>query len=150
MKIARLMTTDVKTCRDSDTLDAAVRLMWDCDIGSVPVVDHTGQIIGIVTDRDACMAAYTQAQPLHVLPVTLAMSKHVVTCRFDDSNVSVAALMAKHKIRRLPVVDDANKPIGVISLSDLAIATTRGREVPPNEVAGTLAAVCEHRSAPSA
>jgi CBS domain-containing protein len=145
MKIAQMMTRDVKTCRQTDTLDVAARLMWDCDIGSVPVVDDFGQVVGIVTDRDACMAAYTQCQPLHRLPVTVAMTKHVVTCRPDDTDRSVAKLMAKNKIRRIPVVDDAQKPIGVVSLNDLAVSMAKGSDVPSSEVAGTLAAICEHR-----
>src|SRR3954470_1130982 len=107
MKIAQMMSEDVKTCRPTDTLDIAVKLMWDHDIGAVPIVDETGQVVGIVTDRDACMAAFTQCQPLHDLPCTVAMSKHVVTCRPDDTDAAVASLMAKNQIRRIPVVDDA-------------------------------------------
>jgi CBS domain-containing protein len=54
--------------------------------------------------------------------------------------------MAKNKIRRIPVVDDAQRPIGMLSLNDLAIAMMKGRQVPAQEVAGTLAAICEPRS----
>jgi CBS domain-containing protein len=145
MKIAQLMTRNVKTCRRTDTLDVAAKLMWDYDIGVVPVVDDFGQVVGIVTDRDACMAAFMQCQPLHCLPCTVAMSKHVVTCRPDDTDAAVAKLMAQNKIRRVPVVDDSQKPIGMVSLNDLAITMAKGREVPAIEVAGTLAAICEHR-----
>lgn len=146
MNIAKLMTADVKTCRQTDMLDVAAKLMWEHDIGAVPVLDDFGQIVGIVTDRDACMAAFTQRQPLHCLPCTIAMTKHVVTCRPDDTDATVAQLMAKHKIRRIPVVDDTQKPIGMVSLNDLAIAMGKGRGIPASEVAGTLAAICEHRS----
>jgi CBS domain-containing protein len=145
MKIAQLMTRNVKTCRQTDTLDIAAKLMWDFDIGVIPVVDDFGQVVGIVTDRDACMAAYTQCQPLHCLPCTIAMNKHVITCRPDDTDVAVAKLMSKNKIRRVPVVDDAQKPIGIVSLNDLAVSMAKGRDVPATEVAGTLAAICEHR-----
>ncbi|HEY4180891.1 MAG TPA: CBS domain-containing protein [Kofleriaceae bacterium] len=116
------------------------KLMWDFDIGVVPVIDDFGQVVGIVTDRDACMAAYTQCQPLHCLPCTIAMSNHVITCRPDDTDVSVAKLMSKNKVRRVPVVDDAQKPIGIVSLNDLAISMAKGREVPATEVAGPIAA----------
>jgi len=149
MKIAEIMTKNVKTCHQSDTLDVAARLMWECDIGAVPVIDDAGQVVGIVTDRDACMAAYTQCQPLHCLPATIAMTRHVVTCRPEDTDASVAKLMAKNKIRRIPVVDDAKRPIGMLSINDLAIAMAKGRSVPASELAGTLAAICEHRPAPA-
>lgn len=145
MKIAQMMTKNVKTCRQTETLDVAVKLMWDHDIGAVPIVDDFGQVVGIVTDRDACMAAYTQFQPLHHLTCTVAMSKHVVTCRPEDTDASVAKLMAKNKIRRIPVVDDQQRPTGIVSLSDLALTMAMGREIPAQEVAGTLAAICEHR-----
>lgn len=145
MKIAQMMTSNVKTCRQTDTLDIAARLMWDFDVGAVPVVDDTGQIVGMLTDRDACMAAYTQCQPLHHLVASVAMTKHVVTCRPEDTDVAVAKLMAKNKIRRIPVVDEAQRPIGMVSLNDLALAMARGRELPSSEIAGTLAAICEHR-----
>lgn len=145
MKIAQLMTRDVKMCRDSDTLDVAVRLMWEFDIGSVVVVNDLGQAIGVVTDRDACMAAYLQAQPLHAISCKTAMSNHVVTCRPSDPDSNIAALMASHKIRRIPVVDEQMQPIGMVSLNDLALAMAKA--VPPHDVAGTLAAISEHRAA---
>jgi CBS domain-containing protein len=146
MKISELMTRTVQVCRATDTLDHAAQLMWDHDIGTLAVVDDQGQVIGMITDRDACMAAYTRGEALCTIPVEVAMSKHVVTCRPDDSDVAVAELMAKHKIRRVPVVDDDHRPIGILSLNDLACTMARGRNVPATAVAGTLAAICEHRT----
>jgi CBS domain-containing protein len=145
MKISNLMTRPVHACRDSDPLDCAARLMWENDIGSVVVTDDSGQVIGMVTDRDACMAALTCGAALHDIPVSTAMAKHVVTCGPDDSDTTVAEMMAKHKIRRVPVVDEAQRPVGVVSLNDLARTMARGRDVPATSVAGTLAAICEHR-----
>lgn len=150
MKIAQLMTRDVKTCRQTDTLDVAARLMWDYDLGAVPVTDDLGQVVGIVTDRDACMAALMQSQPLHRMPCSIAMTNHVVTCQPDDTDLAVARLMAKNKIRRVPVVDDAQRPIGMVSLNDLALAMSRNRGVAATEIAGTLAAICEHRPSATA
>ncbi len=129
------MTRDIQICRQTDMLDRAAKLMWDHDIGVLPVVDDGGLLVGIVTDRDACMAAFLQRQPLHAPPVSVAMSNHVVTCRSDDTDDVVAELMARHKIRRIPVVDDDQHPIGIVSLKDL----------PAAEIAGTLASICEHR-----
>jgi CBS domain-containing protein len=145
MKISELMTRPVHTCRATDALDRAASLMWENDIGSVVVLDDTGRVIGMVTDRDACMAAYTCGVALRDIPVATAMAKHVVTCRPDDSDTAVAEIMAKHKIRRVPVVDQALQPVGVVSLNDLARTMARGREVPATSVAGTLAAISEHR-----
>jgi len=145
MKISELMTRSVRTCLATDSLDRAAQLMWEHDIGVVIVVDDTGQVIGMVTDRDACMAAYTSGETLRDIPVERAMSRHVVACTVDETEDAVIALMAKHKIRRIPVVDEVNHPIGMLSLNDLARTTRTGRAVPASAVAGTLAAICEHR-----
>jgi CBS-domain-containing membrane protein len=149
MKISELMTRTVQVCRETDTLDVAAKLMWDHDIGTVVVVDDARQVIGIVTDRDACMAAYLRGGALRDIPVAVAMSRNAVTCGPDDSDTAVAAIMAKHKIRRVPVVDGARRPVGVVSLNDLARTMAVGRDVPASAVAGTLAAICEHRVAQS-
>ena len=146
MKISELMTRPVQMCRASDALDRAAQLMWDHDIGALVVVDEPGQVIGMITDRDICMAAYTCGLALHELSVDHAMSKHVVACGADDSADAVAALMAKHKIRRIPVVDETNRPIGILSLNDLSRTMASGRDLPASKVAGTLAAICEHRT----
>jgi CBS domain-containing protein len=144
MQIAQLMTTNPKTCHQTDMLDRAVKLMWDHDLGFLPVVDDYGMLVGVVTDRDACMAALLQRQPLHALRVSAAMSKHVVMCRPEDSTTKAAELMAKHKIRRIPVIDDDDSPIGVVSLNDLAIAAARHAQVAEHDVVYTLGAICEH------
>jgi CBS domain-containing protein len=145
MKISELMTRTVQVCRATDTLERAAGLMWDHDIGALPVVDEHGWVIGMITDRDACMAAYTCGGALRDIPVEVAMARHVVTCGADDSDTAVADVMAKHKIRRVPVVDTAHRPVGILSLNDLARTMAHGRDVPATAVAGTLAAICEHR-----
>jgi CBS domain-containing protein len=146
MEIEPLMTKPPITCRTSDMLDHAAKLMWDHDIGVLPVVDARGMLIGILTDRDACMAAFLQRLPLHQLAVATVMTTHVVTCRPEDTDHVVATRMSRHKIRRVPVVDDDQRPVGIVSLNDLALAAARGFEVSQREIAGTLAAICEHRS----
>jgi CBS domain-containing protein len=147
MKISELMTRTVQVCRATDTLDRAATLMWDHDIGALPVVDDNGRVIGMITDRDAFMAAYMRGGALRDIPVEVAMARNVVTCGTDDTDTAVAEMMAKHKIRRVPVVDETHRPVGVLSLNDLARTMAHGRNVPATAVAGTLAAISEHREA---
>lgn len=64
MKVQDIMTADVETCRLDDTLDRPAAIMWERDCGVVPVVDDESRIVGMLTDRDICMAAYTQGRPL--------------------------------------------------------------------------------------
>ena len=73
MKVKDLMTSDVKSCREYNTLHTAAQVMWDYDIGCVPIVDHENRVIGMLTDRDVCMSAYLQGVPLTAATVTSAM-----------------------------------------------------------------------------
>jgi CBS domain-containing protein len=124
--------------------------MWDYDCGVLPVVNDEGKVTGMITDRDICMAALTQGRPLHELLVNLAMAKHVIAVAPEQTLGDVEQLMTRHQIRRLPVVDAANHPLGVISLNDLAIEAvqpdTRMKHG-VSKVAHTLATVCQRHVA---
>jgi CBS domain-containing protein len=76
------------------------------------------------------------------------MSNHVVMCRAEDSTAKASELMAKHKIHRIPIIDDDDRPIGVVSLNDLAIAAAHA-QVPERDVVYTLGAIHEHGSPPT-
>ena len=80
MKVSDLMTREVRTCHQHDSLNRAAQLMWENDCGAVPVVDSDLKVIGMLTDRDICMAAYTQGKRLDEIPVVTAMSRQVVRC----------------------------------------------------------------------
>ena len=119
MKVADLMTRDVHTCTIHDSLNGAARIMWDHDCGCAPVVDAHGKLVGIVTDRDICMAAYTQGVPLDAIRVERVMSARVISCGRGDELETAHQLMRTHEIHRLPVVDTRGRPIGILSLSDV-------------------------------
>ena len=69
MKVEQIMNREVKTCRPQDSLNRAAQIMWDEPCGAVPVVDDQHRPVGFLTDRDICMAAYTQGKPLEQLRV---------------------------------------------------------------------------------
>jgi CBS-domain-containing membrane protein len=133
------------TCSPIDSLDQAARLMWEFDCGAIPVVDAEGVVAGIVTDRDACMAAYTQGKSLKDIPVAEAMARQVFCCRPDDSVQTVERLMEAKQIRRLPVVDAEKRPLGVISLGDIARCTTHHEDGAEGGVVRTLSEVSRPR-----
>src|SRR5260370_7823921 len=113
------MTRDAQACTIHDSLNGAARIMWDHDCGCVPVVDTHGKLVGIVTDRDISMAAYTQGTPLEAIPVQRVMSPKVISCSRGDDLETAHRLMRTHEIHRLPVVDSRGRPIGILSLSDV-------------------------------
>jgi CBS domain-containing protein len=144
--VRQLMSQPVITCRRTDSLNHAARLMWEHNCGVLPVVDDGGHLVGIVTDRDICMASYTQGKTLHGLIVHTAMAQKVHACHRDDAIEVPEKLMSEHQVRRIPVVDDAYRPVGVISITDIALAMPpRAEGGMAAEVAQTLAAICEPR-----
>jgi CBS domain-containing protein len=150
MKIESLMTTDVRVCFASANLADAARAMWEGDCGCVPVLDEDARVVGMLTDRDICMAAWTQGRPLEELSVPSAMSSKVVSCKCGDRVEDVEELMRQNQVRRVPVLDADGRLEGLVSLADLAGEAQREmfrlqRDVEGLGVATTLAAVSRSR-----
>jgi CBS domain-containing protein len=151
MKIEEVMSREVKTCRANDSLVRAAQLMWEHDIGCVPVVDDGAAAIGMITDRDICMAAYTQGRRLDEITVGSVMSTGVKVCDPSDTLESVAASMKRHQVRRLPVLAN-QRVVGFVSLSDLSRVAEREPDARMRDryiqhVETTLAAVGRPRAA---
>jgi len=149
MKVQDMMSKAVTTCAMQDTLNTVAQKMWDVDCGVLPVVDGEQRPLAVITDRDVCMAAFTTGKTLDDLRVAGSMSKQIWTCRAQEEVNSAALRMAKHGVRRLPVVDAEGRLVGMLSLNDLAIAAAK--EPQPKLTAATgdamrvLQAVCAHR-----
>ncbi len=118
MNVQELMTPAPAVCSTSDHLSRAAQIMWERDCGAVPVIDPAGQLAGIVTDRDICMATYTQGRALHEIPVDRVMSRKLFTIGPDASLQDALEALAKHAVRRLPVVDVQGRLVGMLSLAD--------------------------------
>jgi CBS domain-containing protein len=150
MKVVDAMTRSVAACSEDDTLNRAAQLMWEGDCGCIAVLDAGGDVRGIITDRDVCMAAYTQGLPLEQIPVKRAMSTVVHTCGPEDSIESALALMRRNKIRRVPVTHGL-RPVGILSISDVmrVLRPSHGKhsEGPHAAVAETLCIISEPRAA---
>jgi CBS domain-containing protein len=147
VQIKDLMSHPAVTCPANSMLDQVARLMWEFDCGVIPVVNDEGRLAGVVTDRDICMAAYTQGRPVADIPVTTAMARGVVAGHVEDTVESAEARMREHQIRRLPVLDAENRPVGVVSMNDLArLAARARRSAVDRELVQTLAAICAPRA----
>jgi CBS domain-containing protein len=140
--VASVMTQIVITCSSDVTLDEVARKMWDGDVGCLVVVDESGRVSGLVTDRDCLMAAHTQGRRLEAIKVDSAMSREVYSCRPEDSLAAVEDVMKTRQIRRMPVVDGEGRPRGVITLNDLAREAHNFQTTPVwGGVTATLAAI---------
>jgi CBS domain-containing protein len=151
MKIAELMNQPIAMCHVNDPLTEAANLMWARDCGALAVVDDEGRLVGMITDRDICMAAAIQGRPINELLVNVAMSKHVYFVAADETLDDVEALMSEHQVRRIPVVDLQQRPIGMVSITDLALASARSDsriQRAESKLARTMAAICRPHGTP--
>lgn len=115
-----LMTRRVNTISPRDSVGRAARMMRDCDCGSLPVVNTYGRLIGMVTDRDIAMRLVADGRDTRHAVVADCMTDRTFASHVNDNLERVAQQMARHQIRRLPVVNDDDQVIGIISQSDLA------------------------------
>ena len=131
-RVGDVMTADPTPCRSGDSLDHAAHVMWERACGCVPVVDDEMRPIAMLTDRDVCMAAYTQGRPLAELRVGSAMSSNLLTADAREPLADAERRLCCYGLRRLPVVDAAGVLVGLLSLSDVARAaqfeTSPGRD----------------------
>jgi CBS domain-containing protein len=154
MKVKDVMTPAVYTCSPDQTLHRAAEILWRHDCGCVPIVDADGIVRAMLTDRDICMGAYMCGRPLSELRIAESMSAGIVTCQPEDDIDEAVLAMSRHQVRRLPVVDDAGRIQGILSLNDMANALGRiagdGASHVAAETLRALTAVSRHRSGPGA
>jgi CBS domain-containing protein len=139
------MTVSPEACRPDDNLAEAVSQLWNADCGVLPVVDHAGRLAGILTDRDICIAVGTQNARASEIAVRSIMRTAVETCDPMDDVLTALNKMGDRRVRRLPVVDNEHRLLGIVSLSDAALAIGAGRNaVRPAAVLETFRSICAH------
>lgn len=122
--VSSAMTPSPVSCSVQDTLNRTAQLMWDRRVGVLAVVDDAGSVVGMVTDRDVAMGAYTQGRRLDDIAVSSVMSRQVHLCCSSDSLGVALGIMSEHGVRRLPVVNDGQL-VGIVSVADVIRAVYR-------------------------
>jgi CBS domain-containing protein len=122
-RVHQIMTQSLASCSPDTSVKEAAATMRDRNIGDVLVMED-GKLRGIVTDRDLATRALTGEDDPRQTPIRNYLTGHVVTGHPDWDLDQVAGVMAKHQIRRLPIVRD-NQVVGIVSLGDIAM---RGRK----------------------
>ena len=122
MKVRDLQTSDVHAVDPDTNLAAAAQIMWECDCGVVPVIDHDRKLVGMITDRDIAIAATTRSAAPADIPVRHVMSTgQLYSCRPDDDVRAALRTMGECRVRRLAVTDRDNHLVGIVSLGDIAL-----------------------------
>jgi CBS domain-containing protein len=130
MQIKEVMTRDVEVIRPDDSIQEAARKMKDLDVGAIPVCDGE-RLVGMITDRDITIRATAEGRDPSNTTAQETMTPEIYYC-FENQNIEDAALLMMEKqIRRLPILDDNKKLVGIISLGDVA------EDVEDDEIAGT-------------
>ncbi|MFL6562240.1 MAG: CBS domain-containing protein [Bacillus sp. (in: firmicutes)] len=135
-KIRDIMTTEVECCTLLDNVFEVAVKMKELNVGAIPIVDKD-KLVGMITDRDIVVRGVAEKHPGST-KVEDIMSNDLVTVTPDSSSKEAATLMAKHQIRRLPVVEEG-KLIGIVSLGDFAV-----RELTDDQAKVALTEISEH------
>jgi len=142
VKAHQVMTPNPICCVPTDTAQHVAAILRDRRVGAVPVIqDHeTRKLIGVVTDRDLCCAVVACNLEGKGILVRQVLTKNPVRCHIDDDVDVCIALIERYHVQRLPVVDEAGRCVGIISLSDLAL------KAHPQSVSKALVEVSKERS----
>ena len=119
-KVRDVMTTRPRVVTPETPVSQVAELMESEDIGAVPVLEGE-QLAGMITDRDIVTRAIAQGKDPRGMPVREVSTRDVVTVSPDHDLSDALQLMAQHQIRRLPVVDDENRLVGIVSQADVAL-----------------------------
>lgn len=119
MKVKEIMTQSAICCGSDASIGSAVELMWTHNCGMLPVIGADQKLVGVVTDRDICIAMGTRNQLAGELSAGEVATKIVFTCKPDDEIHEALLTMATKQVRRLPVVNEKDVPQGVLSMDDI-------------------------------
>lgn len=149
MKVQDVMTYDVKTCRPETNLADAAMRMWRGDCGVLPVVTNGKKVVGVITDRDICMASATKHRDPAQICVKEVMSGKVFTSSPDTDIHEALKIMQNKQVRRLPIISAEDGRLeGILSMNDVALKAQEGThaDLSADDVEQTMRAICTHRT----
>jgi CBS domain-containing protein len=129
-KCSDVMTRNPVCCLPADIVSKAAQWMKKENVGSLPVIEteQSKKLIGIVTDRDIALKVVADGRDANSTKVADVMTHKVITCHVDDDLQKAVDGMAEHQLRRMPVVDNEHKIVGIISQADVATRTNQPEE----------------------
>ncbi len=139
MKVKDCMCDDVCCVKSNAKVQEVAKLMAQNHIGCVPVCDDNDCICGIVTDRDVLLRCVACDKNIHQTPVSDIMSCNVYTCQENDEMSNAESKMGQQQIRRLPVCDNQNRIVGILTMGDIA---QNNQQLGQNQVCTTFENIC--------
>lgn len=124
MKVKEMMHKGVEWVSPDTSITAIAEMMQEGDIGAIPVGEND-RLVGMVTDRDLAVRGLVKGRDISKLTAKDVMTKGVTWCRDSDSATEAARLMETKHIRRLPVIDEKKRLVGMLSLGDLSHAASQ-------------------------
>ena len=140
MKVKECMCTDVCYVKPETKIQEVAKIMAKNHIGCIPVCDNNDCICGIVTDRDVLLRCIACDKDTNQTQVKDIMTCNVCTCQEDDEMSNAETKMGQNQIRRLPVCDNQNRVVGILTLGDLA---QNGIALGSNQVYTTMENICD-------
>lgn len=144
MKIKEIMTPNPSAIWLTESLADAARLMWENDCGVLPIIKDGRKVVGLITDRDICMASgMKRANPAEI-SVEQVMTGQVFSVNAEDEIAQALQTMQEHKIRRLPVVSADGELEGILSMNDIVLKAGESNGLDYGDVVRTYQAICQH------
>ncbi|MBZ5500687.1 MAG: CBS domain-containing protein [Acidobacteriia bacterium] len=143
MRVEEVMMRTPACCSPESNLGTATELLWSRNCGILPIVDAQQKVIGVITDRDLCIALGTRNQLAGQVQVGEVMSQNVVSCRPEEDIHAALDTMARNRVRRLPVVNKEGRLEGILSMDNIvlhadAAGTGKTAELAPRDIVVTL------------
>jgi CBS-domain-containing membrane protein len=150
MKVKNVMVSPAVCCRPDTNLGIAAEILWRHNCGILPITNFQDRVIGVVTDRDMFIALATRNRRAGELTLGEVTSGRVYSCKPDDDIHTAMAAMSEHGVRRLPVLDEVGKIVGIVSMDDVVRETQMGdrAQLSCRDVVHALQEICTPHSAP--
>jgi CBS domain-containing protein len=140
MRVQDVMMGTPAYCSPETNLGAATELLWNRNCGILPVVDAQQKVVGVVTDRDLCVALGTRNRLPGEITVAEVARGQVYSCQAQDDVHAALETMARNKVRRLPVINRDGMLEGILSMDNVVLhaESNRTAELLHGEIVNTL------------
>jgi len=148
MKVKEVMTPDAKAIWITESLADAAKEMWENDCGVLPIIKDGRKVVGMITDRDICMATAMRNKSPSAISVEEVMNATVYATAAEEDVGQALHTMREHKIRRLPVLNPEGELQGIVSMNDIVLRAKerngKKTQIAYADVIKTYQAICEH------